>query len=331
MLGEEDRAIAAAQYGGDFRLRFQTPAVISALNERTLCTNILIGHQGRMSGRGYFYNAAAGILTQTYLRWLLPGDLSACDVDSKMLEAGVPFRNGEVWKVAPLLDRNLAQVAETAGISFLAIMPDRADPQMPALTGTKFGQYFAELGMKSPNLMHKWHHGILLLNYPTWFYGNETLCPYGVVKRLRNRLLVNGELTLPDIAEATGKLDTDQINQLSKEFPVFRNSVSLAQFCAFYSRYPKSWSEQGVLLDQEMAAFLQSVKLWPSYLKPGDPVLALRIRYTLSRFSEGPSLAYVLQIRTSRQGWVDHAVFRLAPDPPSAPVAASPITEEEMP
>lgn len=332
-LAEEDRQLALALEGADssglsgWQGRPQEP--VEAIRFQTLRSSadahdtkvsslemyITFLGKGRAGGRSYFGVLRSGLLPRTREDWILPGDVRTLDVETRPLMMLTPFNHENIWNSAPLLDYNIAQLAATESVSFMAVMPEYTDSQQPTALGRTPAQYFAELDKVPLNLMHKWREGVLLINHPTWFYGDQAQYSYGVVKRLRDSLRKRGGyLSLEDVADLGAKLSVAQLNRLGKEFLALRSGGGMTPVCAFWNRYPASLNEQGVPVDLKMRTFLQAFKpvsLWPTALKAKEQVTAIRIHEAITEWPEGKCATYSLQFTTSNQKWTDISVFRL--------------------
>ena len=291
-MSEEDRQLALTLEGADnsnnWAGTFTPPTPLEALGFQTysnfdfkvssLEVFITLLGPGRGGGRSYMGVLKSGLLLNTLKDWILSGDLSADATETHLLTVLSAFRPEEIWTRAPLLDYNLAQVAATEDVSFLATLPDSTDTQMPSAVGKTAAQYFTEFGKAPLNLMHKWHSGVLLISHANAFYGDRGQYAYGVAKRLRSSLRQGGgRLSLADVTEAGIALTPMQLQNLSKEFYALRICGALKPICSFYRRYPDALDTQGVAVDSKMRALLQSFKILPAKLKANEPVTAIRI------------------------------------------------------
>ncbi|MCW3099672.1 MAG: hypothetical protein JWL77_5290 [Chthonomonadaceae bacterium] len=290
---------------------------------------IMIGFASKQHGsaRGNFGISTDLQASDVFADWILPGDVRKLEVETRLIAALPIFKPEEVWSRVPVLDYNIAAAATIEGVSFIAVVPEHpTGGDVPLITpGKTPDQYFSAM-WNGKMLMHKWRDGILLVHYPQWFYGDEALCSYGLVKRLRIRLQKqDGLLSLEDIVEPATTLSDAQLSHFTEEFPYLGAQISStddiraqksAALCAFYQRYPKALSERGLLIDLKMRAFLQDPNLWPKGLKVGEDVTAVRIVDVPSQLVIGIHHTYTLQMTTSTQKWRDVSSFdvvRIAP------------------
>lgn len=251
--------------------------------------------------------------------WILPGDLPVRDLDRRPLTTLTAFKPDEIWIKAPFMDRNYAQLAATEGVSFMAVVPatygavDETNLSEFTPVGKTPLQYFTNFLLQFLQPMHKWREGIRLIHYPGWFYSDQGDIPYETVKRLRASLKQkDGLLSLDDIADPLATLSPKQLFQLTAEFPFSDGQLitmgttpsRMNLICAFYKRYPKCWSERGIGLDLKMQVFLKELKLWPTVLEENERVTAVRIADTPLQEDAPGNHRYVLQLHTSKRGWM---------------------------
>ena len=155
--------------------------------------------------------------------------------------------------------------------------------------------------------MHKWRTEILLFNYPTWFYGDDALYPYAVVKHLResSRRRKDGRpLTLTEIADFVSTLTDPQMKRLAKEFPQVEDNKSKRPLFVFYKNYPGILSENGMTVSLNMLAMLKQLRI----IKPlsnGEELERLRIIEDLTNSKETRRL-YRVQFQARRpKTWID--------------------------
>ena len=276
---------------------------------------------GSGSGHGLFGVPASGLFSRFLGDWIISGDLPTLDVDTHPLPILASFRREDIWTTTPLLDYNIAQLAATEGVSFMAVLPVYNDVQMPSALGKTPAQYFAEMGKSGANLMHKWHDGVLLVQHLPWFYGDEGQSPYRIIKHLRARLRSQrGKLTLDDVIEPAVTLNGRQLQRLGEAFPALEQGGGMTPVCLFYKRYPASLSEQGVPVDPNMRAFLQASKLWPTALKASERVTAIRLQDSTEIWSSGTFHVYRLQFTTDYRKWSEIYVLRILLAPPKPTV-----------
>jgi hypothetical protein len=318
-MSEENRQIALAQEALLGTIRFETDRSSYDYKVSSLIIYISLLKKGGGSGQGIFAVPANGLFSHFTEDWILSGDLLILDVDTHPLTVLAQFNREEIWNTVALLDYNIAQLAATEGISFMAVLPGGKDLQMPTPLDKTPAQYFAEMGKPMSNLMHKWHDGVLLINHRHWFYGDEGQYSYGIVKRLRARMRQQGgRLTLDDVVEPAVTLNGRQIQHLGEAFPAFEQGGGMTPFCLFYKRYPASWAEQGTPVDPKMRAFLQTAKLWPTTLKAKQQVVAIRIHDATEAWSSGTFRVYRLQFTTDNQKWGEISSLRILLTPPEA-------------
>ena len=172
--------------------------------------------------------------------------------------------------------------------------------------------------------MHKWRNGVLLLNYPLWFYGDEAQYSYGVVKQLResSRRRKDGRpLLLSDIADAVTTLTDAQMKRLAKEFPQIDYNQTKRPIFLLYKKYPAIHSSNGMAVDLNMLLMMKQLKLIPPITK-SEEMERIRIVEDMTDGRENRRL-YRMQFQTSRQKtWKDLGRFYiLSADTVSSPDA----------
>lgn len=298
-------------------IRFRSTRYIGNHKDISMHMFISVGGKEGFQGMSYFGMLTFGLLPRAYASWILPHDLRILDIDRHPLNTLVSFKQEDIWAATPILDHDVAQLAATEGVSFLAVIPEDVGFQMPRAFGKTPEQYFAELWKDEPYLMHKWRDGIMLLSYPTWFYGDDAQYAYGTVKRLRKSLKQqDGLLSLKDVAEPATTLKQAQLKRLSEEFPAFQNAPLMAPVCDFYRHYPKSQSDNGITVDLKIQAFLTDSKLWPTALEDNERVTAVRILDVQKILPTDGRHTYHLQLLTSKHTWRDIAGFWIVRIPP---------------
>jgi hypothetical protein len=266
---------------------------------------ISLGAESSFGGRTYFTIRTSELLPGIAADWALPGDRKALYADQDPIRKGVPFELDTLWKTAPVLDHNIAQMAATEGVSFMAVVPDG---DFSALSGVWVQtpvqtpmQNFDEAWRDSRNLMHKWREGILLVSYPKWFYGDESQVPYKTVERLRTSLRKqNGLLSLEDLVDPVAALSPAQRISLRREFAPLQLNGTMNEICAFYTRYPQALTDPQTPVDPVMEIFLRENGLLPNDLEPEEHVVTVYLADLGDRGGPGAYHNYTLQFTTSK-------------------------------
>ncbi|MCW3053520.1 MAG: hypothetical protein JWN14_2690 [Chthonomonadales bacterium] len=290
----------------------------TATGDPSLAIAIATGRS--MGWEGYFGIRSVELVGHIAEDWLLPGDRAALPADRAPLTHLTAARPDSIWDNAPLPDRNIAQLADARNASFMAVVPGTTPFPLLSPTGDTIAQCFDDAWKRTPHLMHKWHEGILLVSYPSWFYGNAGAVSYDTLKRLRTSARKqNGLLSLEDIAEPITTLSAAQRRKLSAEFPPIGTPFDSSDFphelvmfsmrpdadiSAFYMRYPKALTEE-VPVDAEMQAFLQKLHLWVLGMQPEEHMATVRIIDSGDRTTPGVAHSYALQFTTSRPRTID--------------------------
>jgi len=317
-------------------LRFAPPLEPSTYRRRGIEVQISgSNEQGGVSSHTNFGIGTKVLFPRIAAEWILQGDLPARDIDRRPLKTLTAFQPDEIWLKAPIPDRNIAQVAATEGVSFMAVVPaavgtvenaDQADQIEFTLLGKTPLQFFNDDFWKWLTL-HKWRSGILLLHYPDWFCGDQGEYPFETVKRLRASVKQQeGLLTLDDVADPLTTLSQKQLAQITVEFPfpggqlvtMGENPSSMTLISTFYKRYPQCLSERGIALDLKMQVLLKELKLWPTVLEEKERVTAVRITRTLLQGDAPGTHRYSLQLHASQHGWMFEGsieIARIAPKP----------------
>ena len=276
---------------------------------------ISLGNAHSLGGRTYFGIQTTELFPRTVQDWIFPGDRPMLERDEEKLPALTAFKPESLWEKAPRLDRNIAQLAATEGVSFLAVLPEEPVAGFPIETAKTPRLLFWEAGQHGQPLMHKWRNGVLLVSYPGWFYGDETQYPYRVVAHLRASLQKQERLlSLQDILEPVNALTEKQRWRLSAEFPPVRPSVKMDAICTFYSRYPNA--EQGVPFDQNLRSVLQDLRFGSVALEPDEKPERVRLVDTFEGSGAPPQHRYTLQLMTSKSRFIELTsvrIERLAP------------------
>jgi hypothetical protein len=281
-----------------------------------------LANQGSVSLHSIAHVGSISMDPAVFVAWILPSDLPTLPLETKPLENLVSLDATAPWSTAPRVDRHLAQLASTLEVSFAAVVGDfPADYTFNGIGQTP-AQHFSHL-WNMPRMMHKWREGILLLNYPDWFYGDPGRCPYETIKRLRTSMhKQNGLFSLDDVAGPVTTLTLWQLRRLGEEFPFFPGRDTSWAFqpttaiCALYRRYPKSLNERGIAADLRMQALLRDLKLQPSGATADEDVTAVRIIDVPNKYAPDVRHTYTLQLSTSKRSWIDAGAFRIVQGTP---------------
>lgn len=262
-----------------------------------------------------------------YNSWLLPGDMATSESESLPIVPPADLKLDVVWQRASVPAQRIAELAAVEKVSFLAALPTYSGFEIPPSFGQTPKQYF-EMLWRVPRLMHKWRSGVLLVHYPEWFFGDDTLFPYSLVKRLRTALQrQDGLLTLEDVAAPVLTLNSAQLGMLTAEIPFTGTRIltmgqplqPMTALCAFYRRYPRAWSEQGLPLDLKLQTYLQEAKFWPALWEEKERATAVRITDVPDRWATDVRHTYTLQLHTTKRDWIDIAKFATVRIPSPTP------------
>lgn len=147
-----------------------------------------IGHQHSLNGNGPFMQTRTFLgmleyeLTSRLTRnWILPGDLFGRAVEKQVVTDLPTLPQESIRSHVPAFDRKLAQMAEAENFSYIGIVPEYVDH---VFTTSRPDPQNLEYLSPWP-LLYKWRNGVLLFNYPLWFYGDDAQSPYALVQQLR--------------------------------------------------------------------------------------------------------------------------------------------------
>lgn len=273
-----------------------------------------VGTGGAFATCDFLASMEFGLALYIYEGWILPSDLRTRDLEKMALKALPAFSEESMWRHTPPFDLLLTQIAYAQDVPYISILPEHPDNGTVVSIGKSFEQCFVDLQTQA-GLMHKWRNGVLLYNYPLWFYGDDAQYPYAVVKHLReSKKRRNGTpLTLPDIADAVITLNDPQMKRLAKEFPQVENNKTMRPLFVFYKKYPGILNENGMAADLNMLALLKQLKLISS-LAEKDAVQRMRIVEKHSQIADGRRV-YRIQFQVNHQeAWQEAGNFSIFPD-----------------
>ena len=233
--------------------------------------------------------------------WILPGDLRHHETEKHNVSALPYLPESALWQHVAPFDLLLTQLADAQKVSYIAVVPDDANNQIQVSVGKSAGQCLDDLRNEA-SLLHKWRDGILLFNYPVWFYGDDALYPYAVVKHLQKSKQRNAgsPLTIPDISDAVTTLTDIQMKRLAKDFPQVYDNENNRSIFVFYKKYPRILSEEGMAVDLNMFALLKELKLMPPSAEK-DALARIRIvERAHPQINDGRRL-YRIQIQMAQQ------------------------------
>jgi hypothetical protein len=272
-------------------------------NKQHMIKNLSIGvgnAHSFVSGT-YLGGLELGVKALAYAGWILPGDLRHGETENQIVSSLPELPEDTLWRHAPAFDLLLTQLAEAQKVSYIAVVPDEANNQITLSVGKSAQQCLEDLRSQA-NLMHKWRDGVLLCNYPVWFYGDDAQYPYAVVKRLRESKRRNAgrPLTLPNIADDVITLTAVQMTRLAKEFPQIDDNRIKRPIFVFYKKYPGILSEEGMAVDLNMVAMLKEWKLMPR-LAEKDTLKKMRIIEKALPHARDDRRFYRIQFQTTQQ------------------------------
>lgn len=290
---------------------------------RDLYIGVTSGSEGDFTGSGTMAPMEIGLKLRLYNSWLLPGDLRNAAQETDLLSTLPQLPAESFWKRVPSFDLLLTEFADAQNASYIAIVPEDTSDSTTLSVGKPIKQCFEDLRLRT-GLMHKWRNGVLLLNYPSWFYGDDGLYPYDIVKRLRenSRRRNDGRpLMLAEIADPIITLNDAQMKRLAKEFPQVEYNKTMRPIFVFYKKYPHTHSEDGMAVDLNMLSVMQQLKLIQSPAKLQE-IDRVRIIEDLSHLQQDKRL-YRMQYKSHRQtAWEDIGQFYiLSSDPFASPGA----------
>ncbi|MCX6380569.1 MAG: hypothetical protein NT023_14020, partial [Armatimonadetes bacterium] len=174
-------------------------------------------------------------------------------------------------------------------------------------------QKFLEVFREYPYyLMSKWRNGLLLVNYPYWFYGDEAQFSYQSLQKLR--MTANkreGYLSPAEIVQTLSQFTKPQLGRLAEEFPVLQAAMNWDVFMAFKGQ-PGIFTDRGVPIDAASFAFLQN-SLNLSSLLPDKRIIAIRL-YEETRVIDTKDVkTLTFSIRTEEDKWIPIHGIHLLP------------------
>jgi len=268
-----------------------------------------VGTGEGFGGVGFMGAMSLGLKRILAEKWILPGDAKSSGKESSIINSLPKFPIGSAWENVSGLDLVLTQVAAAQDVSYIAIVPDGGGATFSVL-GKTLEQCFADF-RRGAGLIHKWRNNVLLLNYETWFYGDDGASPYDVVKQLRETYKLrrdDQQMVIPVIADGVVALTDAQAKRLANEFPEVAASVRLRPIFLLYKKYPEILMVDGRAVDLNMLTMMTQMKLLPAGVH-NDEIERIRI-------SEDPTTAqlhnYRLQYRPLHQKeWTDLGRFKI--------------------
>jgi hypothetical protein len=282
-------------------VRFSTDHAFGKKKHMIADLCIGIGTGQRFTTSNFLGGIEFGLAAIVYEGWILPGDLRHAEPEKQTVGTLPDLSQNILWGHVAPFDLLLAQLADAQHVSYIAVVPDDAKEQVQVSVGKSARQCLDDLKLHS-SLMHKWRDGVLLFNYPVWFYGDDAQFSYAVIKPLREsrQRNANNPLTLPDIANAVITLNDVQMKRLAQEFPQIDNNKPKRPIFVFYKKYPRVLSEEGVAVDLIMVATLKELNLMLP-LAETDSLQRMRIIEKADpRINDGRRL-YRVQIQTAKQ------------------------------
>ena len=286
---------------------------------KTVMRDVYIGVSSKEGGggeTGYLGVMAFGLKRNLADGWILPGDAKTLAKETEIINVLPNINAGSPWEHVPELDQLLTQVAEAQNVSSIAILPDDIHNVTLPQAGQPMKQFF-EILQRNVGLIHKWRNGVLLSNYQLWFYGDDGLVPYSVVKQLRDSNARMQKEHLPlfsATANAFVPLSDVQAKRLIDVFPAVARNQRLQTIFLLYKKYPGILTEGGQSVDLNMLNLMTQWKLIPSV--QSEDIESVRI------IEEGVTPLskqhlYKLQFRPLHQKeWKNLARFQIITPPP---------------
>jgi len=269
-------------------------------NKKHMARNLCIGVG---NARGFTTDVYMGAMEYSlnllvYEGWILPGDLRTPEVEKQSIHSLPILPEENMWRHAPPIDLLLTQLTDSLNVSFVGVLPEDNGDRTAISSGKSAEQCLEDLHTRA-NLMHKWRDGILLFNYPVWFYGDDAQYSYALVKQLREnkRRNTGHSLMLSDIADAVLTLTDAQVKRLAKEFPQVEANRAKRPIFVLYKKYPGILSKEGLLVDLNMVTMLKELKLMPP-LPEKDTLVEMRIIEEIPSEAGGSKRSYRLEYQT---------------------------------
>jgi len=246
-------------------VQFYFSSKLGAMKRMVRDLYIGIGNSGGFTSLGSMGMLELGLAPHHYEGWILPGDRKSIDLENQPVNSLPTFPDDSLWQHVPRFDKLLTQFADAQNVSYLGIIPEDANDGTTISLGKSAKQCLEDL-RNSAGLMHKWRQGVLLFNFPLWFYGDEAQYPYSVVKRLRESTAHHDDgspLTLSEIADPVVTLTDAQMMRLAKEFPQVEKNKLQRPIFDFYKKYPGILADDGLGVDLNMLDQMKQLKIMP--------------------------------------------------------------------
>ncbi|MCX6379260.1 MAG: hypothetical protein NT023_07240 [Armatimonadetes bacterium] len=288
-------------------------AMLQAGKNKKNCTTLMMEVETKngVSRLGLFGMMDRGLIRRGYANWILSGDTKASPLAKQIVEKPT----GRTAKASsPQLDiiHKLIDIASAAPISYLGVVPDEAQPLQNSPYGQSV-QKFLEVFREYPYyLMSKWRNGLLLLNYPYWFYGDEAQFNYQSLQKLRMMAdKREGYLSLAEIVQTLSQFTKPQLERLAEEFPVLQAVMNWDVFTVLKGQ-PDIFTDRGIPIDASSFATLQT-SLHLGDILPDKRVVAIRL-YEETRVIDTKDVkTLTFSIRTEEDKWIPIHGIHLLP------------------
>lgn len=142
-------------------------------------------------------------------------------------------------------------------LSYLAVLPEMDATSISPITNGTLLDYLKSYQKSPTYTMSKWQDDMLLVSYPVWFYGDDALYPYSVVKALKQATITkNGELSLDAFLKTVAPLSIHQAERLEKEFPGV-SDIANWKPARLISQFPDLLTKNGIPLTPQLYDFFK--------------------------------------------------------------------------
>lgn len=230
---------------------------ISTNQYRTYAT-VMAGYKynTKRQGRSLFGIMGDGLRRRIYKRWVdFDGILS--NPQKEDIEISTSGKINEAILQTDIL-KGLKHIKETTKISYLAILPDININDQEPLGKPKLLQLLKRYEKALPEYMYKWQGDTLLINYPTWYYGEIGGYSFLTLQELRDALnSKNLSKQLGGIFKVVNSLNQYQIAKLSRIYP-FLQELSTWAPAQLFRRFPAILSLNGTTIDSTVIDYLKA-------------------------------------------------------------------------
>lgn len=251
-----------------------------------------------------------------YLRrgWMLEGDSKTSKFDERKVH---PLKNVQVPQSEEgLIPRKsflqeLRELTNKQSFHLVAVLPHtrQADSTNGYEEGNgrvsdTVGKRVQAFHDENRDYAYKWRNDVFLVNYLTWFYGDNGGVSYTLIKDVENHT-VDRHFPLDNIVKLMRKWSPEQLSALSPKYPALNFPPALLFWIAVYMRHPALLSSEGIHLSAEDHKILEQSYAGTKFSNE----TRFRLRENISVENQQKRYTLILEKKDTTSRWVPIRTF----------------------